>query len=76
MAQTLTLAVGRGLLGFEEPCSVGSHLLFVKYLESNSPRKRLLKTTIFTLTRAGFMAGLGVLAALLGAGLQGLQHSL
>lgn len=76
LIQTLTLAVGLGLLGFVEPCSVGSHLLFVKYLESHSPRERLLQTTIFTLTRAGLMAGLGVLAASLGANLQGVQHGL
>lgn len=76
IAQTLALAAGLGLLGFLEPCSVGSHLIFVKSLEQRSGRERILQTVYFTLTRAGLMAALGVSAALLGAGLQGLQHAI
>lgn len=30
----IVLPLGLGLLGFVEPCSVGSSLLFVKYLPS------------------------------------------
>lgn len=76
IAQTLALAIGLGLLGFVEPCSVGSHLLFVKFLERRSQRERLVQTVIFTLSRAGLMTALGIIAALAGAGLQGLQQSL
>lgn len=70
------LAAGLGLLGFVEPCSVGSHLIFIKYLEDQPSREQVRHTLVFTLTRAGFMALLGAAAALLGSRFQGLQHGL
>lgn len=73
---SLVLAFGLGLLGFVEPCSVGSHLLFLKYVEQGPAPRRVAQTTLFTLTRAGFMATLGVLAALIGARFTGLQQAL
>lgn len=73
---SLVLAAGLGLLGFVEPCSVGSHLLFVKYLEQRPVGERALQTALFALIRAAFMAGLGVLAALIGARFTGVQHGL
>lgn len=76
IAQTAMLAVGLGLLGFIEPCSVGSHLIFVKYLDRGSPRQRILQTAIFTLSRALLMAALGILAAFLGARFLSVQHGL
>jgi len=76
MAQTLALAMGLGLLGFVEPCSVGSHLIFLKFLDQLPERQRVLQTVIFTAVRAVFMAGLGVLAALIGARFLGIQHGL
>lgn len=76
IVSALLLAVGLGLLGFVEPCSVGSHLLFIKTLEQRSPRQRVLQTLLFTLTRAALMAGLGVIAALIGEAFTGLQHGL
>lgn len=76
LASDLILAVGLGLLGFVEPCAVGSHLIFVKYLEDHSKSQQIKHTLVFTLTRAGFMALLGVLAALLGSRFAGLQHGL
>ncbi|MDA3920736.1 MAG: hypothetical protein PF501_08670 [Salinisphaera sp.] len=76
LAQTLVLAAGLGLLGFVEPCSVGSHLVFLKFLDRLSESQRAWQTLVFTAVRAGLMASLGVLAALIGARFLGLQHEL
>ncbi|MEX1214450.1 cytochrome c biogenesis protein CcdA [Saccharospirillum sp.] len=76
LLQTLVLAAGLGLLGFVEPCSVGSHLIFLKFLDQLPARQRWVQTLIFTLVRAVFMALLGVLAALIGARFLGVQHGL
>lgn len=76
MAQTLVLAAGLGLLGFVEPCSVGSHLIFLKFLDRLPERQRFLQTLVFATVRAALMAGLGVLAAVIGGRFLGLQHSL
>lgn len=73
---SLALAFGLGLLGFVEPCSVGSHLLFLKYLEQSPSSRRAVQTMLFTLTRAAFMAALGMLAAVIGGRFIGLQHAL
>lgn len=72
----IPLAAALGLLGFVEPCSVGSHLLFVRHLERLPPRTQAIQTLLFTLTRATLMAALGVLAALVGTVFTGLQHGL
>lgn len=63
----LLLPIGLGLLGFIEPCTVGSSLLFIRYLEGNSKTTRLTQAILFTLTRALFIGGLGAIAALAGA---------
>jgi cytochrome c-type biogenesis protein len=76
MAQTLALAAGLGLLGFVEPCSVGSHLIFLKFLDQLPERQRVLQTLIFTSVRAALMAALGVLAALIGTRFLGIQRGL
>ena len=70
------LAAGLGLLGFVEPCSVGSHLVFLKYLDSREPADRFIQTLLFTLTRSGLMALLGVLAVLMGGAFTGLQEGI
>lgn len=75
-AVALPLAAGLGLLGFIEPCSVGSHLLFIRHLERLPRRRQAVQTLLFTLSRAALMAGLGVLAALIGSAFTGLQHGL
>ena len=76
IAQAGVLAAGLGLLAFVEPCSVGSHLLFLKFLDRLPERQRLYQTLVFTLARAGMMTGLGVLAAVIGARFLGIQHGL
>jgi cytochrome c-type biogenesis protein len=75
-AQAGVLAAGLGLLAFVEPCSVGSHLLFLKFLDRLPERQRLYQTLTFTVARAGLMAGLGVLAAVIGARFMGIQQGL
>ncbi len=63
----VVLPLGLGLLGFVEPCTVGSSLLFVKYLEGRRAAAKLLETAIFALTRALFIGALGAVAALVGS---------
>lgn len=69
------LPVGLGLLGFVEPCSVGSSLVFVKYLEGKSRLAKLSQVTVFMLTRGLFIGLLGASAALLGAAFLGFQKA-
>jgi len=60
------LPLGLGLLGFIEPCSIGSSLLFLKYVDGQTVGEKVMQTVVFALTRAGFMGSLGMLAALIG----------
>ncbi len=72
----LGLALGLGLLGFVEPCSVGSSLLFVKYLEDRDRAAKIRTTVVFAAARSAFLGGLGVGvgAALLGSVFLAPQH--
>lgn len=70
----LAVPLGLGLLGFIEPCTVGSSLLFVKYLEGKDRPAKVGETVAFALTRALFIGGLGALAGLIGAAFLGLQR--
>src|SRR3546814_19250755 len=63
----VAVPAGLGLIGFVEPCSLGSSLVFVKYLEGKGATAKLLEVTLFAVTRAAFIGLLGVVAALLGA---------
>ena len=65
--------IGLGLLGFVEPCSIGTSLLFLQYLEGRPVRVQIAQTLVFTATRALFIGLLGVVAALVGAAFIGLQ---
>ena len=67
------LAVGLGLLGFIEPCSMGANLLFIKYLEGKAAIRKLTQTTIFMLTRGLFIGALGALAVLIGVAFVSVQ---
>ena len=69
----LVLPIGLGLLGFVEPCSVGTSLLFLNYLEGRSPATRISQTLVFTLTRAVVIGLLGVVAVLVGTVFVGFQ---
>ena len=70
----IVVPLGLGLLGFVEPCTVGSSLLFVKYLEGKDVSAKLVETTAFAVTRALFMGALGAVAALVGAAFLGAQR--
>jgi cytochrome c-type biogenesis protein len=69
------LPVGLGLLGFIEPCSIGSTLVFIKYLEDRNTAAKLAQIGIFTATRALFTGGLGLAAVALGAAFIVLQKA-
>lgn len=71
----LALPAGLGLLGFVEPCSIGSSLVFIKFLEGKEGSRKLAEVGAFTAVRALFMGTLGVAAALLGSAFLGLQAS-
>lgn len=64
--QLIVLPIALGLLGFIEPCSVGSSLIFVKFLENKSASAKLVQTAIFAATRAAFIGALGMIAVLVG----------
>jgi cytochrome c-type biogenesis protein len=69
------LPVGLGLFGFIEPCSIGSTLIFIKFLEGKSAVSKLAQVGIFAGVRAVFIGLLGALAVLLGAAFLGLQKA-
>jgi len=68
------LPLGLGLLGFVEPCTVGTSLLFVKYLEGRRRAAKIRATLLFTLVRGGFIGALGALAGEVGAAFLGFQR--
>jgi cytochrome c-type biogenesis protein len=70
----VVLPVGLGLVGFIEPCSIGASLVFIKYLEGKSDAAKVSQMAIFAATRAIFIGGLGILAAVLGAAFLNLQR--
>lgn len=63
----VAIPAGLGLIGFVEPCSIGSSLLFVKYLEGKRAAVRVGETLLFAMTRAVFIGCLGAGAAMIGA---------
>ena len=67
------LPAALGLLGFVEPCSIGSSLLFIKYLERKPATGKIRATLLFAVTRTAFIGALGALAALLGVAFLDLQ---
>jgi hypothetical protein len=53
------LPLGLGLLAFIEPCSIGSSLVLIKYLEAKAARTKLLQVGVFAATRAVFIGLMG-----------------
>ena len=70
----LLLSFGLGLLGFIEPCSIGSTLLFIKYLEGKSKRRKVAQVGVFAITRGVFIGLLGVAATMLGSAFLAFQQ--
>ncbi len=75
MFHLLVLPAGLGLFGFIEPCSIGSSLLFVKYLEDQGAAEKIRQTALFAATRAVFIGLLGVAAVVVGSGFVAFQQS-
>lgn len=73
--QLFVLPAGLGLFGFIEPCSIGSSLLFVKYLEDARAAEKIRQTALFAVTRAVFIGLLGVAAVAVGAGFVAFQKT-
>ena len=69
----VVLPMGLGLLGFVEPCSIGSSLMFIKYIERKDAAVKVAHVSVFTVTRAVFIGLLGMLAVVLGASFIGFQ---
>lgn len=67
------LPVGFGLLGFIEPCTLGTTLVFIGFLEGKGAGRKLSETLGFLLTRALMIGGFGALASILGTLFLGLQ---
>jgi cytochrome c-type biogenesis protein len=73
--QLLVLPAALGLVGFVEPCSIGSSLLFVKYLEDKPAAEKVRQTALFAVTRAAFIGALGVAAVAVGGAFVSFQKS-
>ena len=68
------LPLASGLLGFIEPCSIGSTLIVIKSLEGKSGATKVAQVSLFAVTRAIFMGLLGVLAVLIGSAFLNVQR--
>lgn len=69
------LPIGLGLLGFIEPCTIGSSLLFIQYLERASASEKIVQALVFTATRALMIGSLGAMAAMVGSAFSGFQQA-
>jgi len=69
------LPIGLGLLGFIEPCSIGSTLLFIKTIEGREPGAKIAQVAVFAAARALLTGLLGLTAVALGAAFVGLQKA-
>lgn len=72
----LPLALGLGLLGFIEPCTIGAHMLFLGAQRARPMRARLAAAVVFVLARIVVMGGFGGLIVMLGQRLIGAQTGL
>ena len=70
------LPIGLGLLGFIEPCTIGSTLVFIKVMEGKPPSIKLWQVGIFTASRALFIGTLGAVAVLVGTAFIGFQKAM
>ncbi len=73
MSTSFLVAAGLGLLGFIEPCTVGSHLLFLGRIQGEPIRRKIAITFAFITARVLTTGAIGALAAVLGQLLIGFQ---
>ena len=66
-AGLVALPFGLGLLGFVEPCTIGSSLVFIKHIEGRDRAGKLVEAGLFALARALFIGALGIAAVALGS---------
>jgi cytochrome c-type biogenesis protein len=64
-----------GLIGFIEPCSLGSTLIFIKVIEGKRVATRIAQTFAFAAGRAAFIGLLGAIAVLVGTAFFGFQKA-
>jgi cytochrome c-type biogenesis protein len=62
----VALPVAFGLVGFIEPCSIGSTLIFIKAMEGKPPAVKLTQMSLFAGFRAAFIGILGAAAVIVG----------
>jgi cytochrome c-type biogenesis protein len=74
LVNLVLLPLGLGLLGFIEPCSIGSSLLFIRYVGGKDASAKLAQVIVFTLTRAAVIGSLGLVATVVGGAFVGLQR--
>jgi hypothetical protein len=75
VATLVALPLGLGLLSFVEPCTIGSSLLFIKYIEGRSRAGMVAEVGLFAVTRALFFGALRIAAVVLGTAFLGLQRA-
>ncbi|MBL4665959.1 MAG: hypothetical protein JKY04_01180 [Sneathiella sp.] len=68
--------IGLGLLGFIEPCSMGTNLLFIKYIEKRTASAKISAALIFMCVRGLTIGLLGGLAAFLGTAFIEIQQGI
>ncbi len=75
LTSAILLPIGLGLVGFVEPCSIGSTLILVKQLEGKSAAGKLAQIGVFAGTRALVLGLLGMAAVVVGAAFLGFQRA-
>ncbi len=63
----LVLAIGLGLLGFVEPCSIGANMVFLGHLREKGKGTRLRETAKFALSRSVVLGLFGLSISFLGS---------
>ena len=76
LSAALLLPIGLGLIGFIEPCSIGSTLVFIKVMEGRPTPVKLWQVGVFTATRALFIGALGAAAVFVGSAFIGFQKAM
>lgn len=75
LLRLLGLPIGLGLVGFVEPCSIGSTLIFIKTLEGKNASSKLAQVGTFMSVRALSMGALGLVAVAAGSAFIGFQKA-
>ena len=75
LVSLVLLPLALGLMGFIEPCSIGTSLLFIRYVEGGDAATKVAQVAIFALTRALVAGVLGAGAALVGSVFIGVQKA-